>query len=254
MHDACGNSKSKKTLNMKKNSIDKELCLRWLQFASLNPIVRVNNFEILHMIKEDSSFISAISIRYQLIMYIYTIMVKNYLEGGAFLQPMFIDIKSSQYQDILNTMENQFMLGSNIMVSPVITPGERKKKTYFPDELFYNLQNGKLMNPNGEGFIQVDAQLDYIPIFCRAGFVTPIQDPIGITKVSELKNRPFEVILALDGNLRAAGRIFFDDGYSDRMFTKREYYRMDIIANQIANNKIEVIFKYFDYNFKKGII
>jgi alpha-glucosidase (family GH31 glycosyl hydrolase) len=181
-------------------------------------------------------------------------MVKAWLEGGSFIRPMFLDFRSDIYQDKLYTMDDQFMLGSNIMVSPVIFPGDRKKKTYFPDELFYNLYNGKVMNPNGEGYVQVEAPLDTLPIFLRAGFITPVQDTGGIIMVNELRKRPFEVIVALDSNYRAAGRIFLDDGYSDKTVVSKEYYRMDITANQgVTSNIIELIFKYFDYNFDKSI-
>jgi alpha-glucosidase (family GH31 glycosyl hydrolase) len=181
-------------------------------------------------------------------------MVKVWLEGGSFIRPMFLDFRSDTYKDKLYTMDDQFMLGSNIMVSPVIYPGDRKKKTYFPDELFYNLYNGKIMNPNGEGYIQVDAPLESLPIYIRAGFITPVQDTVGITMVNQLRNKPFEVIIALDSNFRAAGRIFFDDGFSDRTIVDKEYYRMDIIANMKEGTKtMEIIFKYFDYNFDKSI-
>lgn len=182
-------------------------------------------------------------------------MVKIWLEGGSFIRPMFIDFRSDNLKDQLYNMDDQFMLGSNFMVSPVIYPGDRKKKTYFPDELFYNFYNGKVMNPNGEGFIQIDAPLDSLPIFLRAGFITPVQDSLGITMINQLRKRPFEVIVALDSNFRAAGRIFFDDGYSDKTIVSKEYYRMDITANLAVNSTktLELTFKYFDYNFEKSI-
>src|SRR3569833_4675661 len=99
---------------------------------------------------------------------------------------MFMDFKSDKEKDNLHKMDNQFMLGSHIMVSPVLITGERKKKTYFPDELFYNFYDGKLMNPEGEKNVLVDASLQTLPLFFRAGFITPVQDATGVTKISEM--------------------------------------------------------------------
>jgi alpha-glucosidase (family GH31 glycosyl hydrolase) len=167
---------------------------------------------------------------------------------------MFMDFRGDKFNiEQLHNLDTQFMLGSNIMASPVVTPGERKKKTYFPDELFYNFYTGEAMNPAGEITLNVEASLNTLPLFLRAGFITPIQDADNsITKVSQMRKKPLEIIIALDANNQAAGRLFFDDGESDLTLTKHEYYRMDIIASQTSENFYEITFKYFNLGYIKG--
>jgi alpha-glucosidase len=127
---------------------------------------------------------------------------------------MFLDFKSENMKDELHEIESQFMLGSHFMVSPVVTYNQRKKKTYFPDDKFYDFYNGLLMNPNGEQFISVDAPLDRLPLFVRAGFITPIQfPPSNFHNIVQMRSQPLELIIALDENLRSAGRIYIDDGH-----------------------------------------
>lgn len=69
------------------------------------------------------------------------------------------------------------------------------------------------MNPNGEQILPVDAPLDRIPLFARAGFITPIQIPTEkLININQMRTLPVEVIIPLDANYRAAGKIYFDDG------------------------------------------
>lgn len=124
-----------------------------------------------------------------------------------------MDFKSEKYKESLYELDSQFMLGSNIMSSPVITAGERMKRTYFPEEKFYDFYDGRLINPKGEGFVSLEANLDKILLFLRGGFITPIQQvENNCSSVECMRTKPIELIIALDQNLRAIGRLIFDDG------------------------------------------
>lgn len=110
--------------------------------------------------------------------------------------------------------ENQFLLGSALMVSPVIKGGARKKTTFFPDEKYYNLFNGKIMNQNGESVLNVEAELSDLPIFIHSGYIVPLQSPQKSYVISEMRKKPIEIVIALDDAYRATGSIYLDDGES----------------------------------------
>lgn len=125
-----------------------------------------------------------------------------------------MDFKSEKYKENLFELDSQFMLGSNLMGSPVLNPGERMKRTYFPDEKFYDFFDGTLMNPKGEGFVSVEAKLNKLLLFARGGFITPLQQvDKDSSSVEYMRTKPIELLIALDQNLRAIGRVFFDDGF-----------------------------------------
>jgi alpha-glucosidase (family GH31 glycosyl hydrolase) len=184
----------------------------------LNPFARLNDFEILPYYKESNkkAVESAFKLRATLNMYIYAYMLKNAISGGSFVRPMFVDFKSENMKNDLHEIDSQVMLGSHIMMSPVISFNQRKKRTYFPDETFYDFYTGQAMNPKGEQYISVDAALDKLPLFARAGFVTPLQTPPeNLSDLIQMRRQPVEILIALDSNYRSTGRIYIDDGKSN---------------------------------------
>jgi alpha-glucosidase (family GH31 glycosyl hydrolase) len=126
---------------------------------------------------------------------------------------MFYEFKSERMKNELYQISTQFLLGSNLLVSPVLLPNERKKRTYFPASRFYSFYTGEKVE-EGEKFLSVDAPLNILPIFFREGFITPIQSNSQIKKLSELRKMPIDLVVALDSSYRASGNIMFDDGIS----------------------------------------
>lgn len=222
VHEGCGYNpfNPNPEAKLKEIELKKEVCLRWLQFSAINPFARINNFEILPYLKGEyiKSIEKSFQLRSKLALYLYSYRIKNTGEGGGFILPIFAyctDTKSEIYKKNLFEMESQFMLGSNLMVSPIVEPNARKKLTYFPDEVFYDFYTGIEANPEGEISKDVNAPLDMIPIFARGGFITPIQTPLSIYQiVEELKLLPIQLIVALDRNNQSQGKIFIDDGIS----------------------------------------
>jgi alpha-glucosidase (family GH31 glycosyl hydrolase) len=98
------------------------------------------------------------------------------------------------------------------MTSPVIVPTGRNKRTYFPEDSFYDFFDGTLMNTKEE-WVVVDAPLEKLPVFIRAGFIVQYQTPNKLTNnLNEMRTLPVELVVGLDLNYRAYGRIYLDDG------------------------------------------
>jgi hypothetical protein len=70
-----------------------------------------------------------------------------------------------------------------------------------------------------------------------------------IPDLKVMKNRPIELIVSLDSNLRATGRILFDDGYSSDSQNKKLYYKMEIVAANINDNFV-LSFHVNSYKYK----
>ncbi len=82
-------------------------------------------------------------------------------------------------------IDDQFFLGSDILVAPVMTPGAEKRRVYLPDDGWWDLWSGTRMNP---GWTTVPAPPDRIPVYVRGGACIPLwqTDAIGLGTPVEL--------------------------------------------------------------------
>ena len=88
VHEACGFSRFSPNLNEKIKEKEKdskysqELCIRWIQFSSINPYARLNDFEIIPLFEDShkQALEAAFKLRAVFSVYIYSYMIKNYLD------------------------------------------------------------------------------------------------------------------------------------------------------------------------------
>jgi alpha-glucosidase len=218
VHEACGYNDYNS--NVKTANFDYELCIRWLQVVAVNPLARFNFLEAIANQRSDIKLIfqKVFKLRLEMSSYLMSYMVKHALGGGSFIRPLFVDFQS--FVNINEVMKStaQFMMGTNMMAAPVIKSGDIVKQVFFPKDIFYDFMTGRLMNPKGEGFQKVDAALNYIPLFLRAGSIVQVQSvPDKVNDVVEMRKQPFHLKIGLDVNLRSYGRILIEDGYSKRL-------------------------------------
>ena len=226
-----GNPNIINTINIQEEY--KELYVRWLQFLTLNIHFKLSNEEYINKIlnfndEYSTSIKNSLKLRNELNLYIYTYHIKNHLEGGGYI--MSLSSYFSSNQNILNLFSEQFMLGGNIMVGPIIKSNERVKSTFFPsNEIFYDYYTfSKIENVNNENInIDIDAPLKKIPIFLRGGFITPIQEisneEYNISD-SDLIKKNINLIIALDNDYQSQGKIIFDN------FISENYFRIDFVT------------------------
>jgi alpha-glucosidase (family GH31 glycosyl hydrolase) len=81
------------------------------------------------------------------------------------------------------TLDDQYALGSNLLVAPIIVEGARSREVYFPRGRWKALEHPATVF-TGPGFHEVAASLDYIPVFVREGGEVPMLNE----DVQNLKN------------------------------------------------------------------
>ena len=239
-------------LNMKtyeENKNNDELKHRWYQLLSILPIVSPDNIEIPLYYK---------NFRYKLGLYFYTYYIVIASEGGSFIRPLYFDLKTRNYTEQLLFNEKQIMLGSNMMIVPISEKNQTNISLYFPYEKFYDFYSGELINRNGEGYYNVIYQ-DYlkIPIFLRGGKITPFQlmdtseDELSNVEFSSqlLLNKPIQIIISLDNNLQASGRIYFDNLNNTDARNKKIFYKMLISVSQRTMD-VSIFFKVYSFKYK----
>ena len=218
------------------NKNNTELVLRWSQFLSILPFANINNLNIPLYIK---------NFRYIFSIYIYVYFIIISTEGGTYFRPLFYDLKSNTINEDLISKRYQIMLGSNLLTDPVFYSNLTNMTTLFPEDKFYDFYTGKYINKLGDGYYQVFFEKYKLPLFLRGGKITPVQlldelydiylnnidnnfndnlfdDSLSIEK---MKEKPLQLLIALDNNLQAQGRILIDDFVSNDSKKKRIFIK-----------------------------
>ena len=251
--------------SFEENKNNSELVLRWSQFLSVLPFANINGLDIPLYIK---------NFRYIFSIYIYVYFIIISTEGGTYFRPLFYDLKSSTINEDLISKRYQIMLGSNLLIKPVFYSNITNMTTLFPEDKFYDFYTGKYINRVGDGYYQVFNEKYKLPIFLRGGKITPVQlldelydiyinnnDNIynnnyfdSSLTLEKMKDKPLQLLIALDNNLQAQGRILIDDFISNDSKKKKNYYKMLITVSQRTSD-ISIFFRVysFKYNLPKNL-
>jgi len=151
------------------------------------------------------------NIRYSLLPYTYTLFHKAHQAGETVLRALAWEFPNDPQ---LAGVDNQFMSGPALLVTPVLAPLATTVRGVFPGVAegtrwydWYTL--GEVEAAPGENKT-LEAPLLHQPIFIRGGYILPIQKAGNTTKTSRLN--PWSLIVALDKEGKAEGSLYFDDG------------------------------------------
>jgi alpha-glucosidase len=174
-----------------------ELYTRWMEAAALTPLMRshvdkANRDREPWMHGEPYASINrkTIELRYQLLPFLYTLFHEHERTGAPPMRPLWFE-----YPNDVGTylIEDEFLLGRDLLVAPVVHDGERKRSVRFPKgDAWIDWWTGARYE--GGTTAMIDAPLDRLPLFQRAGSSIPTQ-PV-IQNTDEMKNAPLTVTIA----------------------------------------------------------
>lgn len=212
-----------------------ELCARWASLGAFYTFYRNHNEygsapqEFYQWETVTDAAIKAITIRYRLLDYIYTAFQRQSETGEPFLQPLFY-----LYPEDENTFDNdlQFFYGDALLISPVTEENSTSVDAYFPDDIFYELYTGTQIQGQGAPITLTDIDITDIPIHIRGGSIIPLRSS-GAMTTTELRKKPFQLIVAPGSDGTASGSLYVDDGDSleQNNTTNIEFeYRNDFLS------------------------
>lgn len=169
----------------------RELLIRWFQWGTFNPIFRMHGYMSetepwKYGQKVENLMRNMLNLRYQLLPYIYSEawQVSN---GSTLMRPMIMDFSNDP---IAVRQPFQFMFGKAFMVAPVIESGETQRELYLPKTAdWFDFWTGKYYT--GGQNITIEAPLDRIPLFIKAGSIVPVGPVIQFS--SEVINNELEM-------------------------------------------------------------
>ncbi len=157
-----------------------ELFTRFLQLGALAPLCR-NHTCYGTRDQEPWAFgetyeeINArtIRLRYQLLPCLYWLFRQASITGVPVMRPLLMEFQSDP---ATWELDDQFLLGSALLVAPVLSEGTRMRWVYLPEGEWYDFYSNQRLR--GPARVMVEAPLERIPLFVRAGAVVPMQDPL----------------------------------------------------------------------------
>ncbi|KAJ8327387.1 hypothetical protein BDV3_000470 [Batrachochytrium dendrobatidis] len=203
-----------------------ELFTRWYQVGALQPFFR-GHAHIDSKRREPWLFgepyttivRDAIRRRYRLLPYIYTLFSQASRSGNPVMRSMMQEFPDDE---TTFAMDDQFLLGSAIMVKPVTSIEQPRTDIYLPKSAnWYNYNTFSPVTSNSNGIFTMDTPLEVIPMFLRGGSIVPRRDRVRRSS-SLSKADPYTLIVALDKSGAATGTLYVDDGRS-YAFQKGEY-------------------------------
>lgn len=214
---------------------EEELLLRWVQTGIFFPrfsIHSCNNDNTVTepwMYKRSAPFIrNAINFRYSLLPHFYSLMKKASELGTPIMRPLCYEFPN----DSKSTKERyQFMLGSSLLVAPIVEKGIKEKSVYLPEGCcwydYYTREQYK-----GGQIITIPVEMGTIPVFIRENaFVARNSE---VFSIRHDKETYWDILVSASQN--STHTLYEDDGVTNN-YQNGEYLKthVDVIAEFTSN-------------------
>jgi len=148
-----------------------------------------------------------LKLRYALLPFLYTTLENAHRTGVPVFRPLLLN-----YQDDPNTynLDDQFMIGDDILVAPILKPDVTRRLVYLPAGTWYDYWTNKRYT--GGTMISGEAPLDVVPMFVRGGSIIPSGPSLNY--IGEKPVDPITFNIYPDDKGAAAASLYEDDGVS----------------------------------------
>ena len=168
-----------------------DLYARWFEYGTFCPIFRTHGHrdhnELWTYNRVEPILLKYDKLRYRLMPYIYSLAWRVTNGDYTIQRPLVMDWRTDpKVRDI----GDQFMFGPALLVSPVLEQDATKRRLYLPGSTpWYDFWSGN--TTEGGHYLDVDAPLDALPLYVRAGSILPLGPEIEYT--GEKPGAPIEV-------------------------------------------------------------
>ena len=142
--------------------------------------------------------------------YIYTALHQQTVDGTPLINPRFF-----AYPYDTNVFGNalQFLYGSDVLVSPVTEENSTSVTIYLPNDRFYTFDDWKVIEGTGAEVKLENIDFTQIPLHVRGGAIIPLRSESALT-TTQVRTKPFHLIVAPNREGKASGKLYLDDGDS----------------------------------------
>ena len=159
----------------------RDLVLRWLALGVFTPLMRNHSAlgtreQEAYQFENIEDFRHVIGVRYRLVPYLYSEYMKAALNDDMMFRPLAFDYTDDAFA---TQVEDQLLLGNEIMIAPVYTQNAKGRYVYLPEEMMFVkfLPDGTISQEILEkGHHYVEVALNEVPLFIRKGKAIPVAD------------------------------------------------------------------------------
>lgn len=204
-----------------KHPVDPELYVRWLQMGAFTPTLRTHaqlKPEPYHYPAQEAISKQYIRMRYEWLPYNYTLAYENARYGMPLARPL--NFRGDNPGDEYGKVSDEYLWGDNVLVAPVFNPGAKTRSVLFPSGEWISWWN-PLKRYKGGNRETVDAPLDRMPLFVKAGSFIP-QYPQEIENVTQY-NPALLTVRYYPSSEETSYTLFMDDRKSPESLESGEY-------------------------------
>lgn len=189
----------------------RDLLLRWLALGVFTPLMR-NHAAIgtreqeCYQFGNMDDFRHILGVRYRLIPYLYSELMKAALEDELYFRPLAFDYPEDK---MAAQVEDQLLLGRECMIAPVYTQNAAGRYVYLPERMKFIkfLPDGTMFEEVLEkGHHYVEIALNEVPLFIRGGKCIPVADAAECVEALDMGT------VKLIGFAGTSYRMYDDDG------------------------------------------
>lgn len=189
----------------------RDLLLRWLAFGVFTPLMR-NHAAVdtreqeCYQFENAEDFRHVVGVRYRLLPYLYSEYMKAAVSDDMYFKPLSFEYPQDAFAP---QVEDQLMLGNEIMIAPVYTQNAKGRYVYLPEKMMFIkfMPDGSVYEeklPAGHHYVEI--ALNEVPLFIRAGKCIPVAETA--ESVAELQMDTLELL----GYSGAEYLLYDDDG------------------------------------------
>lgn len=204
-----------------------ELFVRWIQNGIFQPRFSIHSTNIDNTVTEPWMYSGckeyirdAISFRYQMIPYLYSLMERAHETGLPIMEPM-----CSAFQNDSSCYEEgvDFMLGDSLLVANVVEKGAKTRTVYLPKgEKFYDFYTRE--SYEGGQTLELEVDLGSIPLFIRSGGILPM----AINRIDNLMKQQVTGIRLLCAPDKDGVFDLYEDDGASMDYTRGKYLKTKI--------------------------
>ena len=157
----------------------RDLVLRWLAFGVFTPLMRNHaatgtREQEAYQFEDTDDFRGIIETRYRLIPYLYDTFIKAAENNDMYFKPLAFEYPDDTFAA---GVEDQLMIGQEIMIAPVYTQNAKGRYVYLPEEMTlvkFTRDNHYTREKLAKGHHYIEVSLAEVPVFIRKGKTIPI--------------------------------------------------------------------------------